>query len=148
VRIVIDTNIWVSGLLWRGLPWQLLRLAETERVEICMTEVMLEELSEVLRYTRLQSRLQSIGFTSDELITYVSQLATFFESPPISSSDAPLVAADPDDDIFIHCALVAGAGYLVSGDHHLLEMQHYAGISILTVHDFFAQASLSAISLF
>ncbi len=142
MRIVIDTNIWVSGLLWRGLPWQLLQLAETGRIEICMTEVMLAELSEVLRYPRLQSRLQSIGVTSEELITYVSQCATFFESPSISSSDAPLVATDPDDDIFIHCALVAKASYLVSGDHHLLEMQQYADISIVTVHDLFEQVSL------
>lgn len=142
MRIVIDTNIWVSGLLWRGLSWQLLRLAETGRVEICMTEAMLQELYEVLRYPRLQSRLQSVGVTPDELIDYVSQCATFFEPSPISPSDAPLVATDPDDDIFIHCALVAGASYLVSGDHHLLEMQHYAGIQIVTVHDFFAQVLL------
>lgn len=142
MRIVIDTNIWVSGLLWCGLPWQLLQLAETGRVEICMTEVMLEELSEVLRYPRLQSRLQSVGVTPDELITYVSQCATFFEFSPVSPSDAPLVATDPDDDIFIHCVLVAKASYLISGDHHLLEMQHYAGIPIVTVHDFFAQALL------
>jgi len=142
VRIVVDTNIWVSGLLWRGLPWQLLQLAETGRVEICMTEVMLEELSAVLHYSRLQSRLQCIGVTPDELITYVSQCATFFESPPASSSDVPLVAIDPDDDIFIRCALVAKASWLVSGDHHLLEMQHYAGIQIVTVHDFFAQVLL------
>jgi putative PIN family toxin of toxin-antitoxin system len=35
VRIVIDTNIWISGLLWRGLSWNLLRLAEADQVELC-----------------------------------------------------------------------------------------------------------------
>jgi putative PIN family toxin of toxin-antitoxin system len=139
VRIVIDTNIWISGLLWRGLPRQLLQLAETERVELCMTEAMLQELSEVLRYPRLQMRLQSVGVTPDELIDYVLQCAIFFETPSIPSFNAPLVAADPDDDIFIYCALVAEARYLVSGDHHLLEIQNYASISIVTVQDFFAQ---------
>jgi predicted nucleic acid-binding protein len=42
MHIVIDTNIWVSGLLWRGLPWRLLRLAETGVVEICMAIPLLK----------------------------------------------------------------------------------------------------------
>lgn len=47
MRIVIDTNIWVSGLLWRGLPWELLRLADAGQVEICTAPPMLNELERV-----------------------------------------------------------------------------------------------------
>lgn len=50
MRIVLDTNVWISGLLWRGLPWKLLRLAEARQVEICMAPPMLEELERVLTY--------------------------------------------------------------------------------------------------
>jgi len=59
VRIVLDTNIWVSGLLWKGLPWRLLRLAEQKKVELCTAAPVLAELYEVLSYERLQPRLQS-----------------------------------------------------------------------------------------
>ena len=50
MRVVIDTNIWISGLLWRGLPWELLRLAETGKVELCLTPSMLAELADTLDY--------------------------------------------------------------------------------------------------
>jgi putative PIN family toxin of toxin-antitoxin system len=48
VRIVIDTNIWVSALLWRSKAWSLLKLAEKGEVEICIAYPMLLELEEVL----------------------------------------------------------------------------------------------------
>jgi putative PIN family toxin of toxin-antitoxin system len=55
VRVVIDTNIWVSGLLWRGMPWKLLCLAEAGQVELCVAPSMLVELGEVLAYGRCDS---------------------------------------------------------------------------------------------
>ena len=50
-----------------------------------------------------------------------------------------IVIADPDDDVFLRCAAVAGAAYVVSGDHHLLDLGAYADIPILTVREFRAQ---------
>jgi putative PIN family toxin of toxin-antitoxin system len=132
VRVVLDTNIWVSGQLWRGLPWKLLRLAEAGRVEPCMTPEMLTELAEVLAYERLQPRLHELGLEPVELVTHAMSLSTFFDI----STGPVIVTADPDDDIFLRCAEVAGAIYIVSGDRHLLDLKHYANIPIVTVHDF------------
>ncbi len=64
MRVVFDTNIWVSGQLWRGLPWKALRLAEAGRIETCMTAEMLEELAEVLAYPRLHTRACSPAYGS------------------------------------------------------------------------------------
>ena len=77
--MVIDTNIWVSGLLWRGLPWKLLRLAERGEVELCMAPTMLIELDKVLCYERLQPRLNKLGSTSSELVAHVLSLVSIFE---------------------------------------------------------------------
>ena len=132
--IVIDTNLWISGLLWRGMPWRLLRLAEQGRVTLCINPSMVAELAEVLTYERLQPRLQQLGLTPAELVAYVLTVASIFEVT--ESEESPIVAADPDDDIFLHCAVAAGAAYVVSGDHHLLDLEMYAGIRILTVRDF------------
>jgi putative PIN family toxin of toxin-antitoxin system len=135
VRIVIDTNIWVSGLLWRGRPWKLLCLAEAGKVELCMAPAMLDELAKVLSYERLQPRLEQLGLTPAELVAYALDLASIFEVPGGPS----IVVADPDDDIFLRCAIAASAACVVSGDHHLLELKEYAGIPILMIRDFFAQ---------
>jgi hypothetical protein len=135
MRMVIDTNIWVSGLLWRGLPWKLLRLAEAGEIELCMAPAMIIELVEVLAYERLQPRLDQLRLTSAELVAYAVSLTSLFEVP----EGDPIVAADPDDDVFLRCALAAQAAYVVSGDRHLLDLGEYADVPILTVRDFLTQ---------
>ncbi len=135
MRIVIDTNIWVSGLLWRGMPWKLLSLAEAGEVELCIAPSMLVELAEVLSYERLQPRLEQLELTPEELVAYALNLTSIFE---VTEGD-PIVVADPDDDVFLYCAAVAGAACVVSGDRHLLDLGGYTGIPILTVRDFFAK---------
>lgn len=137
MRLVIDTNIWISGLLWPGMSWELLRLAEKRQVVLCMTPLMLDEIDEVLRYARLQPRLEQVGLTPSELIAYVMNLVAMFEVQ--LPEKEPIVTADPDDDIFLHCAIAAGATHIISGDRHLLEMGNYAGIPILTIRDFLSQ---------
>jgi len=132
VRIVIDTNVWVSGLLWQGGPWELLCLAEEGRVTLCTTPEILAELAEVLTYERLQQRLDQLGLTPAEMVAYAMNLAAVFE---VMEGDS-IVAADPDDDVFLRCAEVADAAYVVSGDRHLLDLNTYANIPIVTVRDF------------
>jgi hypothetical protein len=134
VRIVIDTNIWVSGLLWRGMPWNLLRLAEARHVEMCITPVLLAELASVLEYPRLQPRLRQLRLAPQDLVVYALNLSSVFEVG--KSTDEPIVTADPDDDIVLLCAVAADAGYVVSGDQHLLSMVAYSGIPIVTIRGF------------
>lgn len=132
---MIDTNIWVSGLLWRGLPWKLLRLAKAGRVELCITPSMLDELADVLTYERLQPRLERLALSPSDLVSWTAALASVFDD----TEGDPIVTADPDDDVFLHCASVAGAVYVVSGDHHLLDLRSHEGIPVLTIRDFLAK---------
>ena len=134
MRVVVDTNIWISGMLWRGAPWQLLRMAEQGEIELCVTPSMLSELAVVLSYERFQPRITQLGLTSEELVAYALSLSTVFEEP----QGEPVVAADPDDDVFLHCAAVAGASCIVSGDRHLLDLGRYQDIPILSVNEFLA----------
>jgi putative PIN family toxin of toxin-antitoxin system len=134
VRIVIDTNVWASGLLWQGAPWQLLRLAEAGRLTLCTTPSILAELANVLSYKRIQSRLDQLNLTPAELVGYAMNLASVFDVP---EGDA-IVLTDPDDDVFLRCAQAAEASCIVSGDRHLLDLGTYAGIPIATVRDFLA----------
>jgi putative PIN family toxin of toxin-antitoxin system len=135
VRIVIDTNVWVSGLLWRGAPWELLRLAEKGSLTLCTTPEILSELADVLSYERIRHRVDQLGLTPAELVGYAMNLASLFE---IAEGDS-IVLADPDDDRFIWCAQAAKASHIVSGDHHLLDLGSFAGIQIVTVREFMDQ---------
>jgi putative PIN family toxin of toxin-antitoxin system len=117
------------------MPWKLLRLAEAGEIELCVVPSMLVELGKVLSYARLQPRLEQLGLTPSELVAYAMSLASIFEVPEGDS----IVIADPDDDVFLHCAVVANAVCVVSGDHHLLDLNEYAGIPILTIRDFLSK---------
>lgn len=97
---------------------------------------MLAELAEVLAYPKLAPRLQQLGVTATELTERAAKLASIWDVPEVAGPS--IVAADPDDDVFLHCASIAHADFVLSGDGHLLDLDQYAGIPIVTVRDFFA----------
>lgn len=99
---------------------------------------MVLELEEVLHYERFQARLQILNVTPAQLAAYALTLSTAFD---VSRPHLPIVVADPDDDIFLLCAVEARAIYLVTNDRHLLAMKSYQGVEIVSIEDFLAQRS-------
>ena len=136
MRIVIDANIWVSGLLWKGEAWRLLQLAEEGLLEICIAYPMLLELEEVLNYPRFAPRLLTLQQTPAQLAGFVLSISVAVE---VTRIWPPIVAADPDDDLFILCAVAAGADCVVTADHHLLSLGKHRGIPIVTIDEFFTR---------
>ena len=138
MRVVIDANIWVSGLLWKGDAWRLLNLAEAGALRICLAYPMLLELEEVLSYPRFAPRVAALGYTPAQLASYALTLSTAVN---VSRVWPPIVTSDPDDDLFVLCAVAAQAGYIVTADHHLLSLKSYGGIPIVSLAGFFAMLS-------
>lgn len=132
MHIVLDTNVWVSGLLWRGAPWHVVQLVEDGRITVYVSVAILDELRRVLHYPRLQPRLRTMSQTADDLVAAIVRLTIVIEPPVIE----PVITADHKDDMFLACALAAGAQYLVSGDHHLLDLGQWRGMQIVTVNKF------------
>ena len=126
-RVVFDTNILISGLLWRGKPYQCLLLARSGIVQAVYCPPMLAELTDKLRHT--------FGFSENRIQAVLYDLRRV-STPVDVAGDLRAVAADPDDDKFIECAVVAGASVIVSGDHHLLDLGKYGDIQILTAAEF------------
>jgi putative PIN family toxin of toxin-antitoxin system len=122
-RVVFDTNIWISGLLWRGKPYQCLLLARGQAIQHVHCTEMMAELSEKLRET--------FGFSENHIQAVLYDIRRISERVDITG-DVHVVTDDPDDDKFIECALVAKATAIVSGDHHLLELGNYEGIAMLS----------------
>ena len=131
-RVVPDTNILVSGLLWAGPPHELICLAEEGDIELYTSLEILDELEYVLRRVRFQRRIATLGINVEELMKRVRLLMNIVE---IKLSDVPLVKEDPDDDMFLVCATVAKASMIVSGDYHLLNIGNFGAIQILKVID-------------
>lgn len=130
--IVLDTNVWVSGVLWRGTPWRIVQLIEDRRVPACVSFALLTELRHVLDYDRLQPRQHAMQQTATDLVMAVMRMTTIVDAPDIE----PVIIADPKDDMVLACALAAAAQYIVSGDHHLLDLGQWRGMQIVTANEF------------
>ena len=132
MRVVLDTNVLVSGLLWSGTPRQILDAARRDEIQIFTSQVLLDELSDVLRRQKFAVRLSQAGVSADMLILGIRALTTRVEPQYIP----PTILDDSDDDAVLACAAAAKAEFIVSGDSHLLTLAEYSGIPILTATDF------------
>ena len=104
-RIVADTNIVVSGLLWGGKPRLLLELAIAQQIVLCATEILLDELFDVVARPRFAGKLVQAGTSPAELLADYRFLVEIVIPVEIH----PHVLADPDDDAVLACALAANA---------------------------------------
>ena len=128
MRVVLDTNVAVAGLLWRGTPSELLGHAIEGRLQCFASAPLIEELERVLGYDKLAGRVASLNTTIADLVADYLELVELVALADIT----PAVSADPDDDALLATALSADAHMIVSGDAHLLNLKHYQGIAIVT----------------
>ena len=117
LKAVLDTNVWVSALLWGGKPAALIKAAEEGKVGIFVSEEIVGEISQVLAYPKLAKICQADCLLHEELIEAVLKVVKFVEVV----TSVKVVVEHPSDDKFIECALAAMADYIVSGDKHLLK---------------------------
>ncbi len=132
MKVVLDTNVWVSAWLWRGVPGNLIRLARKRQIIICTSEALLNELETTLNYDKLQKKIQSLNFTKEKLIEGTKELVVFY---PINNLNVPELR-DPDDTIVLATAIASNANIIITGDQDLLTLTEYQNISIMTASDF------------
>jgi putative PIN family toxin of toxin-antitoxin system len=132
MKIVLDTNVWVSAWLWRGIPGNIIRLGRTREITICTSEALLAELENTLSYNKLQQKIQSLNFTKDQLMIGTRELVEIYV---IGELNLPGLR-DPDDIIVLATAIAAKADVIITGDRDLLILAEYQGINIMTARDF------------
>ena len=137
MRVVADTNIIVSGLLWHGNPRLVLDAARDGVINLYTTAVLLEELEDVLIREKFAERLRAAGVRAHDLVLGYGALAQVVEPAKIER----IVIADPDDDAVIACAISSQSEVIVSGDSHLLELEQYQKIRIVTAAQFIRKIS-------
>ncbi len=128
-KAVLDTNVWVSALLWGGKPAEVIKAAEEGKLDIFASEQTVGEINQVLAYPKIAKILQVDGLLHEELIEAVLKVVKFVEV----TKKVKVVLEHPADDKFIDCALAARADYIVSGDKHLLKVGSYKKTRIVSV---------------
>jgi uncharacterized protein len=128
VRLVLDTNAAVSGLLWHGTPGKLIDAAHAGSVTLYATAPLLAELRGVLGRGKFTRHLQTRSLNATQIFEGYAALATVV----VPAIIAPIIIDDPDDDAVLACAVAARADLVVSGDPHLLTLEQYEGVPIVT----------------
>jgi putative PIN family toxin of toxin-antitoxin system len=127
IRVVLDTNVYISAVMFGALPGSLLDLAFLQSFVLVISPALLDELDEKLRFkfevsaedtAIIRTKLQGVGETV---------------RPDVILN---LIEDDPDDNRVLECAVERRADYIVTGDRHLLKLVTYEAIPIVTVRQF------------
>lgn len=137
MNVVLDTNTVISGLFWKGAPRQVLDLARSGTFTLFTSPELLVELADVLAREKFSARLAQANTSVDEVVLGYAALAITVRSQKID----PVIKADPDDDKVLACAKAANAEVIISGNHHLLDLNEYEGIRIMAVNQLLEQYS-------
>lgn len=127
MRVVVDTNILVSAVLGGALK-VIVDAWKAQKFTLIVSEPIVHEYLDVLNRPKFKLTQEEISATTDFLLT----LAEFVT--PLETVSA--IVADPTDNKFLDAALAANADYLVSGDAHILDLESFRGIPILTARKF------------
>jgi putative PIN family toxin of toxin-antitoxin system len=128
MRLVLDTNVVVSGLLFKGAPRRLLQAVADAHVGLFSSAPLLEELADVLSRSKFKKKLSSLGFSPGQLFDSFARRAEIVHPVPV-----PRLAPDPDDDVVIGTAIAAKAELIVTGDKPLLSVGIFDGGRIVSV---------------
>jgi uncharacterized protein len=126
IKLVIDTNVFISSFFSRdGNRKKIIDLWKTGQIILCISEKILEEYTEVLIRLGLEREKEL-----PEIIHLFGNSTNLSCQPVIS--EIKIITEDPEDNMFLECAIANDADYIISGDKHLLALKSYKNITILS----------------
>jgi len=128
VRIVLDTNVLISGIFWSGTPFKILEYWISDKYQVLTTQPILEEYSNILNRVSKGKK--------DSLVN-AWMLFIVENGIVVNVRKKFKLSADPDDDKFIDCAVSGSADFIVSGDDHLLDLKSVLNVKIIKPNSFF-----------
>ena len=132
MKVVLDVNVWVSALLWGGLPIKILSLSQQNKLTIFISESLLRELEITLKRDKFKKQLEKRKYTVNDLMLIAEELTT--KCSTISLKVPQL--RDSKDNHILATAVSANADALITGDLDLLVLETFSGIAITNPGDF------------
>jgi putative PIN family toxin of toxin-antitoxin system len=130
LKIVIDTNVFISAILFRGPTSRLVSLWQKNAVSVFMSSEVLKEYAKALGYPKFKLTKSEVrAILEQELLPYVYPFKV--------KHSLHIITEDPSDNKFLELAVTGKAGYILSGDKHLLDFKNFRGIKIITPAEFF-----------
>lgn len=136
MNIVVDTNVLISAVLWKGPPSDALKII-LEKYSLVQSQSTLKEFEKVITREKFTRILEKRDLTVETVVeTLITQSRLYNVSKKAESKSRKVKIKDADDLIFIELAFETGAKFIVSGDKHLLELDEVGNTRILSVAEF------------
>ena len=117
LKITCDTNTLISATISKGNEFKLLRLVKQRKIELILSLQILKEFKDVISRPKF-------GFSQKQINSALKNIIDI-STIIMPSIRLNIVKDDPDDNIILECAIAGNVEYLVSGDKHLLDLEHY-----------------------
>ncbi len=143
LKVVFDTNVSVSALLWTGIPHELLKQVKLRRLKLFVTSEILYELENVLKREKFLKRIHHLKTTVEEIMIGFLDLVEIVKTKKSIKLKPNETPGDEDDIMFLLCAIGVNPPYLISGDPHLLRLKMVRGVRIITPQDFYEKRLLT-----
>ena len=128
MKVVLDTNVFVSGVFFRGPPHEILEAWRDGKIQLLLSPAILDEYQRVMRELAVQFPEIKVEALIDFVIVHSEII--------LPSLLPPVIQVDPSDDKFLECAVAGEATCIVTGDKHLLKLMNFRGVSILKPREF------------
>ncbi len=128
MKIVVDTNILVSGIFWPGNPHKILDLWVKNKIQLLVSKSIFTEYVRIIEKLSVQCDGTKLG---NKWISFLSKNIVFIDAPQIYKE-----CPDPDDNKFVDCAVAGQVKFIISGDKHLLTLENVFDIPIVSAATF------------
>ena len=126
LKVVLDTNIFVSSLFWKGEPNRIVMLASENKIKNFTSTAVLDELRNVLK--------RDFDVPENKIDEILSNIVSYSELVE-TGERLEIIKSDPSDNKFLEIAITVKADYIVSNDKHLLNLREFHGIEIVSAKE-------------
>lgn len=132
MKIAVDTNILISASFWHGNSDRILNKVENKEIELVLSKDIIEEFSRVLEYEEIQDKIKNKNLELKRTIEKIVSISTIVEP----RQNFEIIKEDQSDNRILECAFEGKVDFIISQDNHLLNLNEFMGIKILTPEEF------------
>jgi putative PIN family toxin of toxin-antitoxin system len=128
MKIVLDTNVFISSFFWGGNPRKIMERVIDGKDKLFICKEIIQEITSVMSGQKFNASNEYVT----RFVHSIEELANYITL----SGCVQNVCRDGEDDKILECAFLAGASYIVTGDNDLLVLGEFRGIKIVSAHDY------------
>ena len=134
MKVVLDTNILVSGTFWTGDSFEILKKIDDKVIILILSKEIIKEYEEVIKSEEIIGKISNKNLLINKVVEKIILNSIIVNPKKIIN----IVKEDPDDNKIVECATEGNADYIISYDNHLLKLKEYEGIKIITPKELLA----------